>query len=206
MARRAEADGRVYRPVIVARSRSLSDGRVEVLSPSPGLWRGAPAAGALVRADTSIGEIEMLGMLHELRVDGAAHGVVVDLSERGVAARRVVQHGQVLLTLDPTGLSAHAALEADAREHESGLSFTAPSSGRFYLRPAPDKPPFVQVGGTVRDGDVVALLEVMKTFHRISYGGPGLPRSARVLAIVPQDGDDVEVGQALLSLEALSDG
>lgn len=60
------------------------------------------------------------------------------------------------------------------------------------------------MGGTVRDGDVVALLEVMKTFHRISYGGPGLPRSARVLAIVPQDGDDVEVGEALLSLEALS--
>ena len=47
----------------------------------------------------------------------------------------------------------------------------------------------------------MCLLEVMKTFHRISYGGAGLPKKAKISAVVPGDGADVEVGDALLRLE-----
>ncbi len=47
----------------------------------------------------------------------------------------------------------------------------------------------------------VAIIEVMKTFNRVSFGGPGLPERVRVRAIVPRDGDDVEAGDVLLELD-----
>jgi acetyl-CoA carboxylase biotin carboxyl carrier protein len=44
------------------------------------------------------------------------------------------------------------------------------------------------------------LLEVMKTFHRVTYGGPGLPDTARVVRVLIADGDDVNAGDPLLAL------
>jgi acetyl-CoA carboxylase biotin carboxyl carrier protein len=58
----------------------------------------------------------------------------------------------------------------------------------------------VSVGDEIACGQVVCLLEVMKTFNRIEYGGHGLPGRARVLAVLPSDGDDLEAGQPVLSL------
>ena len=40
--------------------------------------------------------------------------------------------------------------------------------GTFYTRPSPDKPPFVQQGDMVCEGQTVALIEVMKTFSTIT--------------------------------------
>ena len=82
-----------------------------------------------------------------------------------------------------------------------GLVFAAPSSGRFYLRPGPDKPPFVRAGDTLTRGQAIGLLEVMKTFNRVQYGGAGLPSPARVRAVLVEDGDDVAAGDPLLQLE-----
>jgi acetyl-CoA carboxylase biotin carboxyl carrier protein len=39
--------------------------------------------------------------------------------------------------------------------------------GTFYRRPAPDKPPFKADGDAVAIGDVIGLVEVMKSFIEI---------------------------------------
>ena len=44
----------------------------------------------------------------------------------------------------------------------------------------------------------------MKTFHRVTYGGAGLPEQARVAAIAVADESDVEPGAVLLRLEAVT--
>lgn len=43
----------------------------------------------------------------------------------------------------------------------------SPLPGTFYRRPAPDAPPFVADGASVSAGDVIGLVEVMKTFHEV---------------------------------------
>lgn len=43
----------------------------------------------------------------------------------------------------------------------------SPVPGTFYRKPAPDQPPFVVDGGSVAAGDVVGLVEVMKTFIEV---------------------------------------
>ena len=79
--------------------------------------------------------------------------------------------------------------------------FRAPTSGRFYSRSAPGKPAFVSVGDELGPNATVCLLEVMKTFHRVTYGGPGLPERAKVREIFVADGADVTAGDPLLALE-----
>jgi len=45
--------------------------------------------------------------------------------------------------------------------------------GIFYRRPAPDQPPYKSDGDPVAVGDVVGLVEVMKTFHEIKAESAG---------------------------------
>ncbi|KPK14077.1 MAG: hypothetical protein AMJ62_14100 [Myxococcales bacterium SG8_38] len=73
-------------------------------------------------------------------------------------------------------------------------------SGRFYSRPSPSEPPFVEEGGTVSRGQTIGLLEVMKTFNRLVYQGESLPERALIERIVPWDGDDVARGDVILLL------
>jgi acetyl-CoA carboxylase biotin carboxyl carrier protein len=42
---------------------------------------------------------------------------------------------------------------------------------------------------------------VMKTFNRLTYGGPGLPDRAKVRAVLVRDEADVDSGTAILELE-----
>jgi acetyl-CoA carboxylase biotin carboxyl carrier protein len=44
---------------------------------------------------------------------------------------------------------------------------------------------------------------VMKTFHRVTYGGPEVPPRARVTALLVADGADVNAGDPLLALEPI---
>ena len=97
--------------------------------------------------------------------------------------------------------AAAAATTAAAAAVVEGLVFRAPTSGRFYSRPAPGKPAFVEPGAELGPGTAVCLLEVMKTFHRVTYGGPDVPARARVRAVLVADGDDVNAGDPLLALE-----
>jgi biotin carboxyl carrier protein len=190
--------GRVFGKILIAQTR-VDGQRLLVLAPQPGLFRSGPASGSVVHRHAHIGELEVLGVLHHVRSDAEAHGLVV--SDTPPEARRAVGFGDTLFELDPSASAGARAVEQTAQETAGGLSFTAPSSGRCYCRPAPGKPPFVTVGQVLSEGHPVALLEVMKTFNRIAYGGPGLPAQARVLRILVEDGADVEMGQALLEIE-----
>lgn len=195
-------DGRVFRRKLVVKAVKVAEGRVELRSPGVGLWRGAPAPGTLVLPQSFLGELEVLGVLHELHADEHVHGLVLGESHGARAARLPVGQGDVLCTLD-TSVGAVVAIEEEA-EHpwaSGGLVFRSPSSGRFFGRAAPDAPPFVGVGSEVEQGTTVCLLEIMKTFHRISFGGPGLPRRARIKAVLVEDGADLEPGDPMFELE-----
>ena len=197
-----QPDGRMYASTIVAVA-AKTDAGIVLRSPTVGLWRARPAPGALVPPGGSIGELEVLGVVHRLVAPPDAAGVVVpDDGER--IARQPVDTRTALLTLDPEGSVATKGLAttaATANGEVDGLVFRAPLSGRYYARPAPTEDPFVKVGDEVEEGHTVALLEVMKTFNRITYGGPGLPARAKVLEILPADGDDVDEDDVLLRVE-----
>lgn len=195
------SDTRQFVREVVARLVKRDDGKIDVCAPAVGLWRDGPGSGALVMPGQTIGLLEILGRRVRLVAPEGAAGVVV--SDDPGRARAPVSFGQVLLSLDPevqgAGIADVAA--ADAEGSSAGLTFKSPTSGRFYARPSPDEPPFVEAGAIIETGHTVALLEVMKTFNRVQYGGAGLPPRAKVLRVVPEDGDDVDGGAVLLELE-----
>jgi acetyl-CoA carboxylase biotin carboxyl carrier protein len=72
-----------------------------------------------------------------------------------------------------------------------------PADGIFYRRPRPGDPPYVEVGADVRNGQTLGLIEAMKTFSPIPYGGPGLPSPARVVEVRADDSAEVRHGQVI---------
>ncbi|GHH53292.1 MULTISPECIES: acetyl-CoA carboxylase biotin carboxyl carrier protein [Gammaproteobacteria] len=73
-----------------------------------------------------------------------------------------------------------------------GHVLRAPMVGTFYASPAPDKPPFVTVGQTVKAGDTLAIIEAMKMFNPIEADVSGT-----VVAILGESGQPVEFDQPL---------
>ncbi|MCB9591953.1 MAG: hypothetical protein H6719_04410 [Sandaracinaceae bacterium] len=174
------------------------DGRATLAAPRPGLWRDGPPEGALVRAGTSLGALEVLGRQLPLVAPRGAFGVVTELPDGRHFARRPVDFGARLMVLDPEGIAGAATLEAGAADADaSGPVFRTPLGGRFYARPSPDDPVFVKPGDTLKGGETVALIEVMKTFNRVRYDG----EPATVVRVVPADGVDLVAGDVLLALE-----
>ena len=200
--KREHLDGRLFTPELTARLEREGSELV-LLAPAVGLWCDAPLAGSLVTPGAPVGELEILGVRHRLRAPADAAGIVLERSGPRLA-RRPVQWGEAMLRLDPEAspVTAGGPGSADVAQAEtSGVVFRSPLSGRYYARPGPDQPPFVSVGDVVETGQTVALLEVMKTFNRVTYGGEGLPARARVLSIGPGDEDDVDEDDVLLRVE-----
>lgn len=182
-----------------------ASGEHEVRAPAPGWFHLLVAADHLVAPGDVIGELEILG--RTVRVTAPAVRGLVKLPPGPALARRAVSYGDVLFRVATdvaiAGTTAAESGAATAAASSHGLVFRAPTSGRFYGRPAPDKPPFVQAGAELATGATVCLLEVMKTFHRVTYHGDDVPPRARVREILVADGADVNQGDPLLALEPL---
>jgi acetyl-CoA carboxylase biotin carboxyl carrier protein len=195
-------DGRRFEAELAPLVRH-EDGMTVLRAPRPGWLRRAPAIGRVLREGEALGELEVLGTLSRLIVPAGVAGVVVRENEHLRLARKPVAYGDVLAVLDPRVGAGEVVGGASAgpATASTGLVWKAPLGGRYYGRPSPGAEPFVKAGDTVRAGQTVALIEVMKTFNRASYGGAGLPEQARVVRIAVGEGDDVHAGDVILELE-----
>ncbi len=78
------------------------------------------------------------------------------------------------------------------------VEIKAPIIGTFYRRPAPDKPPFVEVGDIVKPGDTVCLIEAMKLFNEIESEVSG-----KIVKVLVEDATPVEYDQPLFLVEPM---
>ena len=72
----------------------------------------------------------------------------------------------------------------------------SPLPGTFYRRPSPDDPTYKEVGDAVAKGDVIGLVEVMKSFHEVKADAAGT-----VASFLVENEDAVTAGQPLLELD-----
>lgn len=77
-----------------------------------------------------------------------------------------------------------------------GNLVTSPIVGTFYIKPSPDKEPFVKVGDIVNKGDVLCIIEAMKMMNEIKSDFDG-----KVLSIEVDDAQPVEFGQTIIVIE-----
>ena len=174
-------------------------GAFHVRAPRVGVWSGAPAEGTLVGEGSPAGSIEQVGHRHPVALPAGVQGRVelVRGRERAVA----VGYGDVLFRVLPIDESTAPATERTRSSRGAGgHQVAAPTDGVFYLSPTPGAQPYVAVGTRVTAGQPIGLIEVMKTFNPIVYGGAGLPESAEVVEILAGDGQEVRAGQILVTL------
>ena len=72
----------------------------------------------------------------------------------------------------------------------------SPLPGTFYRKPAPDQPAFKSEGDDVAVGDVIGLIEVMKSFHEIKADSAG-----KIVKFLAENEDAVMAGNPLLEIE-----
>ena len=72
----------------------------------------------------------------------------------------------------------------------------SPMVGTAYLTPDPDAPPFVKVGGSIKEGDTILIIEAMKVMNPIVA-----PRAGKVTQILVGSGQPVEFDQPLVVIE-----
>ena len=123
--------------------------------------------------------------------------VEADPSGRIRVRRRVARRtgdGRATALRPPISL-APASPSPAAGNAEPGTFITSPFVGTFYRAPSPDAAPFVEVGETVRKGQVVCIVEAMKLMNEIEAEADG-----KVVEIMAKNGEHVEYGQSLIRL------
>lgn len=70
----------------------------------------------------------------------------------------------------------------------------SPLPGTFYRRPAPDKPAYKEDGDTVKKGDTIGLIEVMKSFNEVKAEVDGK------IKFIAENEEPVMAGQPLAEI------
>lgn len=83
---------------------------------------------------------------------------------------------------------------------EAVLEICSPLVGVFCSSESPEAKPYVQVGDTVRKGDVVCIIEAMKMFNDVVADKDGI-----VKEICVENGQLVEYKQPLFKLEPVKE-
>jgi len=100
----------------------------------------------------------------------------------------------------PKGVPA-ATEEAPAEEAKPAATANttdveSPMVGTFYRAPAPDAPPYVEVGDHVGKGQTLCILEAMKLMNELEAEVAGTVREVCI-----GNGEPVEYGQVLFRIE-----
>lgn len=185
-------------PLIVERA----DERIVLRAPEVGIVSGQLARGAALAAGQVAGALTILGRSVQLVVPEDVQGAIV--SDAFELSRQPVGYADVLYVLAPLASAGDASAKtSSARAADASLVFRSPQSGRFWHASTPGATPLARAGDTLREGQPLGLIEVMKTFSHVAYKPSGaLPSPARVVRVLVKDGADVRSGDPLVELES----
>ncbi len=146
-------------------------------------------------------EREALKLIEEMLQLMESRGLVeLELEHQGIRIRlkKTSSSGAQLVEYVAGTSQPAAAAAAPKAAEESGrrIIIKSPMVGTFYRAPAPDAPPFTEIGQEVEVGQVLCILEAMKLMNEIKSEVTG-----RVVEILVESGDPVEFGQPLFALE-----
>ncbi|MDG1966115.1 MAG: acetyl-CoA carboxylase biotin carboxyl carrier protein [Flavobacteriaceae bacterium] len=108
----------------------------------------------------------------------------------------VVQTPQVSPAIVDTELPEKPSTEAPKDEADNLITIKSPMIGTFYRKPSPDKDVFIEVGDTIKEGDVLCVVEAMKLFNEIESEMGG-----KIVKILVDDSSPVEFDQPLFLVE-----
>ena len=154
--------------------------------------------------------IKMLGANEIAELNLQIEGVRINIKKAGAGAYSAGAYAAgayaAAATAEAMPVEAKPAeakpVEAKPAENGSTAANTnlipvvAPLVGTFYRAPAPDAPPYVEVGATVQVGQPVCIVEALKLKNEIEAEVTG-----KIVEILVENGQAVEYGQTLFLIE-----
>ena len=125
----------------------------------------------------------------------------LEITEAEGKVRIVKSSGAPIVTQMPVAAVAAPAAAAVVAEvaapaAPTGHIVKSPMVGTFYRASGPDSKAFVEIGSVVKEGDTVCIIEAMKILNEIEAD-----KSGTVTHILAENGQAVEYGQALFTIE-----
>ena len=113
-------------------------------------------------------------------------------------------HGQILYppttpstVVTPTDNSENEAIRKPVKEinYSDNYLVKSPMVGTFYRSPTPKSQPFVEIGDSIKAGDVLCIVEAMKMMNQIET-----EKAGTIAEIFVENGEAVEFDQPLFSI------
>ena len=95
-----------------------------------------------------------------------------------------------------TQTGAEEKSNEDKDDDSNYITIKSPIIGTFYRKPSPDKEAFVDVGASIKKGDVLCVIEAMKLFNDIESEVSG-----KIVKILVEDSSPVEFDQPLFLVD-----
>ena len=96
----------------------------------------------------------------------------------------------------PQVSSTPAEVSLETVEDTNYITVKSPIIGTFYRKSSPDQPAFVEVGDTIKEGDVLCIIEAMKLFNEIESEVSG-----KIVKFLVDDATPVEFDQPLFLVD-----
>lgn len=147
---------------------------------------------------TNITELNLKSGEFELTLRREAIPVSVATPSPAVGAAAIAVPDPVAATTTATPAVTPAPVSEPSpapTNNKKWVDIKSPMVGTFYRSPAPDQPPFVEVGETIRKGQTVCILEAMKLMNEIESEVNG-----QIVEILVQNGEPVEYEQVLMRI------
>ncbi len=142
-------------------------------------------------------DIEYVEKLAKVLADNSLTEISLEDGEQAITLRKEITGVAAAPAVVPAAVpQAAPAPAAKPAEVKKGKPVTSPMVGTFYKAPSPDAKAFVEVGQTIKEGDVVCIVEAMKLMNEIEAEVSG-----KVVEICVTDGQPVEFGQVLMYVE-----
>jgi acetyl-CoA carboxylase biotin carboxyl carrier protein len=97
-----------------------------------------------------------------------------------------------LIQSQPQSIQKEEEKEIEIPPSIDGDTINSPMVGSFYRAASPDSAPFVEVGSTVKKGEVLCIIEAMKLLNEIESEHDGI-----IKKILVENGQPVEFGEPL---------
>ena len=141
-------------------------------------------------------EIEREGLRLRLRKDAPAAVVAApSATPAGVAPPAVVAApSPAAVASSPAGAAGGSPQPAEAEIELAVVK--SPIVGTFYRSPEPSAPSFVEIGATVKKGQVLCIIEAMKLMNEIDSEYDG-----EIVNIYVENGQPVQYGERLFAIK-----
>ena len=141
-------------------------------------------------SESNISELEITEAEGKVRIVKAGAPVA-----SGPVQMMVPAPAPVMTPAAATAAAAAAALAAEPAP-EIGHMVKSPMVGTFYRASSPGSKPMVEVGQAVKEGESICIIEAMKIMNEIEAD-----KSGTITKVLAEDGQAVEYGQPLFTIE-----